>query len=250
MRGRLTSQDGAEEPADLLLERAAEHKARMIESKRLRRPKAYPALTAEDEPYDLPKGWKWCRVVDLIHTVNGRAFKPTEWSTTGLPIIRIQNLNNPSAPFNHYSGDVDDGHRIEPGDLLISWSGTPGTSFGAFVWGGPPGVLNQHIFKCYLFEDYRDFICMAINSRLDVLIDSAHGGVGLQHFTKDKLERMPLAIPPIGEQRRIVERVKELMDLCDELEAQQSALANARTALASATLHRLSDADFRTDWSG
>lgn len=243
MRGWLTSQDAADEPATELLQRAAEEKIRMIESKEMRRPKAYPALTEADQPYRLPDSWEWCRTVDLIHTVNGRAFKPADWSTAGLPIIRIQNLNNPSAAFNYYAGQVDDAHRIDSGDLLISWSGTPGTSFGAFVWRGPSGVLNQHIFKCYLFDDYRDYICLAINSRLDVLIDSAHGGVGLQHFTKDKLERMPLAIAPIAEQQRIVQRVAELMGLCDEFEAQQAARTKARIALTSATLHRLCRAD-------
>lgn len=243
MRGRLTSRADTDEPAKSLLRRAAEQKARMIESKMVRRPKVYPELTTSDEPYQLPDGWEWCRTIDLIHTVNGRAFKPADWSTTGLPIIRIQNLNRADAPFNYYNGDVGDGHRIEPGDLLISWSGTPGTSFGAFVWNGLSGVLNQHIFKCYLYEDYRDFICLAVNSRLDVLIDSAHGGVGLQHFTKDKLERLPLAIPPLAEQRRIVARVRELQGICDELEAQQAARTEVRTALTAATLHRVSLAD-------
>lgn len=243
MRGRLTSRADTDEPATALLRRAAEQKARMIESKVVRRPKVYPELTTSDEPYQLPEGWEWCRTIDLIHTVNGRAFKPTEWSTTGLPIIRIQNLNRVDAPFNYYNGDVGDGHRIEPGDLLISWSGTPGTSFGAFVWNGLSGVLNQHIFKCYLYGDYRDFIWLAVNSRLEVLIDSAHGGVGLQHFTKDKLERMPLAIPPLAEQRRIVARVRELQGICDELEAQQAARTEVRTALTAATLHRVSLAD-------
>lgn len=131
---------------------------------------------------------------------------------------------------------------MEPGDLLVSWSGTPGTSFGAFVWSGPPGVLNQHIFKCSIFEDYRDFICLAINSRLDVLIDGAHGGVGLQHFTKDKLERLALAIPPLQEQQRIVQRVNELMHVCDDLEQQQAARTEARSNLTASALNRVTEA--------
>lgn len=243
MRGRLTERQSGDEPASELLARARLEKARLVESGAVRKPKSYAELTDEDLPFDVPQGWEWCRTVDLIHTVNGRAFKPTEWSGSGLPIIRIQNLNNLSAPFNHFAGEVSDAHLVAPGDLLISWSGTPGTSFGAFVWSGPAGALNQHIFKCRLFDDYRDFICLAVNSRLDVLIGDARGGVGLQHFTKDKLERLPLAIPPLQEQQRIVERVSELMTLCDELEEQQAARVEARSALTAATLHRITDAD-------
>ncbi len=247
MRGHLSEQNADDEPASELLTRARSERARRIEVGQIRRPKSYPALETSDLPYDIPSGWDWCRTVDLIHTVNGRAFKPSEWVASGRPIIRIQNLNNPDAPFNHFAGDVDEVHLVEPGDLLISWSGTPGTSFGAFVWAGPPGVLNQHIFKCGLFDDYRDFICLAINSRLDVLIDDAHGGVGLQHFTKDKLERLPLPIPPIQEQRRIVERVRELMSMCDDLEDQRAGRTEARSALTAATLHRVTDAETTDD---
>lgn len=243
MRGRLTERQAADEPATALLNRAREAKAALIADGQIRKSKAYGPVGPGDEPYPLPPVWAWCRTVDLIHTVNGRAFKPTDWSSSGLPIIRIQNLNSVAAPYNHFSGSVDEKHLVEPGDLLISWSGTPGTSFGAFVWSGPTGVLNQHIFKCSLFEDYRDFICLAINSRLEVLIDDAHGGVGLQHFTKDKLERLPLAIPPLQEQQRIVRRVGELIDLCDELEQQQAARATARSALTASSLNRFAEVD-------
>jgi len=42
------------------------------------------------------------KVGKALRLINGRAFKPTEWKASGLPIIRIQNLNNPEAPFNYY----------------------------------------------------------------------------------------------------------------------------------------------------
>lgn len=247
MRGLLTQRSVGDEPANELLARTRSERACLVEAGQIRRPKSYPPIDESEHPYDLPDGWQWCRTVELLHTVNGRAFKPSEWSAAGRPIIRIQNLNNPAAPFNYYAGEVDGAHLVAPGDLLISWSGTPGTSFGAFVWSGPAGVLNQHIFKCRLFDDYRDFVCLAVNSRLDVLIGDAHGGVGLQHFTKDKLERLPLAIPPLQEQHRIVERVNELMSLCDELEGQQAACGKARAALTAATLHRVTEAQAAED---
>ncbi|GAA2983344.1 type I restriction enzyme M protein [Microbacterium terrae] len=237
MRGSLTERAHSDEPARELLARVKSERERFLDAAGgRRRTKTYSALQDADVPYKAPHGWEWSRAVDLIHTVNGRAFKPTEWSSDGLPIIRIQNLNNTKAPFNHFKGEVAPGHRVEPGDLLISWSGTPGTSFGAFVWDGPPGVLNQHIFKCTLFEDYRDFICLAINSRLDVLIGDAHGGVGLQHFTKDKLERLPLPVPPLEEQRRIVDRVRHLLGMCAELREGRAKLRKLTGDLAASVV--------------
>lgn len=84
--------------------------------------------------------------------INGKAFKPSDWTETGLPIIRIQNLNNPNAQYNHFLGEVEAKFLVKKGELLFAWSGTPGTSFGAHIWNGEKAVLNQHIFRV-LFDD-------------------------------------------------------------------------------------------------
>jgi type I restriction enzyme S subunit len=98
------------------------------------------------------KGYPVSRVGDICKLVNGRAFKPEDWSTEGAPIIRIQNLNDNQKPFNYWSGPLDRQILVKPRDLLLAWSGTPGTSFGAHIWSGPPGILNQHIFRVDLDE--------------------------------------------------------------------------------------------------
>ena len=145
------------------------------------------------------------RIGDILHLQNGRAFKPAEWTTNGLPIVRIQNLNNSEAPFNHFDGVAHEKFRIYSGDLLFSWSGTPGTSFGAFLWDRGDAWLNQHIFKITFDDSFIDkrYLLHAINSRLQLIIDQSHGGVGLKHITKGKLEAIKLPIPDLSEQQRI-----------------------------------------------
>jgi type I restriction enzyme S subunit len=203
---------------------------------------ASKAPTAE-EPFPLPSNWSCVPLGGVLHMINGRAFKPAEWLTTGLPIVRIQNLNNKSAPFNHCDPkDVDEKNIINTGTFLISWSGTPGTSFGAFIWQRGKAALNQHIFKCLpTGTEYLDrFLQLAINGRLDEMIAKAHGGVGLQHITKGKLEALALPLPPLAEQHRIVAKVDELMKLCDRLEASQAERERRRDRLVVASLNRLS----------
>ena len=89
---------------------------------------------------------KTVAVRDLCDFENGHGFSPSDWSDTGLPIIRIQNLNG-SDRFNRYYGEPDQRWIVEPGDLLFAWAGVKGVSFGATVWPGPRGVLNQHIYR-------------------------------------------------------------------------------------------------------
>ena len=124
--------------------------------------------------------WSTSPLGELCKLVNGRAFKPTDWTKTGLPIVRIQNLNDSTKRFNRYSHPVDPKHKIDTGNVLLAWSGTPSTSFGCFVWDRGVAILNQHIFRVHVNSErmLEEFFVYAVNSRLDEMIRLAHGGVG------------------------------------------------------------------------
>ncbi|MCO7633077.1 restriction endonuclease subunit S [Pseudomonas guariconensis] len=253
VRGKLVPQDPSDEPASELLKRIAEEKARSVVAGK--KVKQQADINDKEQPFSVPQGWSWVRLGSCLEMINGRAFKPTEWIAAGLPIVRIQNLNKPDAPFNYCDPDtVDDRHVIDTGTILISWSGTPGTSFGAFIWERGKAALNQHIFSCSQVGDafFDKFLKLAINTRLEELIAKAHGGVGLQHVTKGKLEALTLVLPPLAEQHRIVAKVDELMDLCDRLEARQADAESAHAQLVQALLDSLTLArdagDFAQSW--
>lgn len=153
--------------------------------------------------------------------VNGYAFKPSDWKDEGLPIIRIQNLNDPSAPFNYFDGVIPEKYFVHSGDLLFSWSGTPGSSFGAFIWDRGEGVLNQHIFNVYPSEGInKRFFLYAMNGRLQEMIDKAHGGVGLQHITKKELESIEVYIPDPERQTEIVRILDMVSSIIDDRKEQ------------------------------
>jgi type I restriction enzyme S subunit len=160
-----------------------------------------------------PVGWAYVAIGDLCSLNNGRAFKPTEWSNNGLPIVRIQNLNDPEAKFNHFEGGFGDRYHLKGGELLFAWSGTPGTSFGAHVWRGGEALLNQHIFRVDFNEKAIEirFFRYAINQKLEELIGKAHGGVGLRHVTKGKFEQTEIAVPPRSEQTRVADKLESLL---------------------------------------
>ncbi|MBI5847193.1 MAG: restriction endonuclease subunit S [Nitrospirae bacterium] len=165
--------------------------------------------------------WPSKPIGNLCNLINGRAFKPSDWGVSGLPIVRIQNLNDHSKPFNLYKGKFVEKHLIDNDAILLSWSGTPGTSFGCFRWMRGPAILNQHIFKVIVNEEIidGDFFIYAVNSKLEEMIRQSHGGVGLQHITKSKLEAIRLPVPQLVVQRRIVARIKECLERIEEIES-------------------------------
>lgn len=200
-----------------------------------------------------PSTWAAAEIGQICSLINGKAFKPSDWMDVGLPIIRIQNLNNPSASFNHFDGPVADKFLVQNGELLFAWSGTPGTSFGAHIWSGETAVLNQHIFRV-LFNDGlidKRFLRLAINQKLEELIGKAHGGVGLRHVTKGKFEATEIALPPTEEQRRIVAKIEALMARSgrakEALDAIPALLDRYRQSVLAAAFRGDLTADWRTE---
>jgi type I restriction enzyme S subunit len=149
--------------------------------------------------------WSLSPLQDLCSLQNGRAFKKAEWSSDGLPIIRIQNLNNSEAPFNFFRGDYDQRIEVRRGDLLFSWSGTVGSSFGPHIWDRGTGVLNQHIFKVSINSRVnKHFAYYALRHITTEIERNVIGAVGLVHITKSKLQKFPIPLPPLLDQKGIV----------------------------------------------
>ncbi len=167
-----------------------------------------------------PATWKSHKLGELAQYINGKAFKPEAWKTSGLPIIRIQNLTDSRKSFNYCDQPVESRYYVNDGDLLISWSAT----LGSFIWDRGPAVLNQHIFKAIPNAELveRDFLHFLMLETLEEMATYAHG-IAMKHITKGKFEAIEVAIPPLPEQRRIVARIKECMERIEEIEGLKTA---------------------------
>jgi type I restriction enzyme S subunit len=164
--------------------------------------------------------WKISQVQDVCRLVNGRGFKPFEWSTQGLPIIRIQNLNG-SGDFNFYNGDYDKKIEILTGQLLFAWSGSRGTSFGPHFWSGTKGVLNYHTWKVVVDEQAVDskFFFYALKKLTEFIEERAHGASALVHTQKWEMETFKFPLPSdLNEQRAIAKTLSDVDALIVGLE--------------------------------
>jgi len=166
-------------------------------------------VTQKTNNIKLPKGWSKTTVGCLGKYLNGRAFKKPEWSKSGRPIIRIQDLTKTGKSPNYFQGEVEERYVVKKGDFLISWAAT----LGAFIWNGPEAVLNQHIFKVYSGID-KKFHYFLTNRLIDDMYLQTHGS-GMVHITKGKFEAIPVLLPPLNEQKRIVAKIEQLFSDLD-----------------------------------
>lgn len=138
---------------------------------------------------------------DIAEFINGAAFKPADWGSDGLPIIRIQNLTGTGEKFNYTNRQVKANLVVEPGDLLVSWSAT----LDVYRWAGTRGLLNQHIFKVLPKPGIEpDYLFYALKTALSELSRKTHGST-MKHVVRGDFESTQVAVPPIPEQRSIVD---------------------------------------------
>ncbi len=247
VQGRLTEQDPSDEPASSLVERSKEEIKQLYNDGKITRPSKRPEVESEEKVFDIPNGWTWTRLGNVLALVNGRAYKQEELLDEGTPVMRIQNLGGGGSWY--YSDlDLPPEKYCHPGDLLYAWSGT----FGPYIWDGPKAIFHYHIWRIELTEaitkKYAYHLLQAVSADVE---DDAHG-IMLPHMTKGGMEKLAIPLPPCEEQQRIVATVDRLMDACDTLEAQQDAAEQVRVRCTEAATHALQTADtsaaVRTAW--
>ncbi len=200
IHGKLVPQDPNDEPAIELLKRINPHYT--------------PCDTSHYE--NLPQGWEILHVGDVADYINGRAFKPEEWEEQGLPIIRIQNLNDENAAYNYSTAEFEDKYLIHKGDLLFAWA----ASLGTYIWQNDDAWLNQHIFKVIPKSFIqKEFLYYSFVVMIRDFYSQTHGS-GMVHITKGKFEMRPILIPPIAEQKRIVTKIEEIINTIDTISAE------------------------------
>ena len=147
------------------------------------------------------------RLGDVATFVNGYPFKPETWTDKGLPIIRIQNLNNPNAAFNRFSGSIPEKYLVKNGDLLISWS----ASLGAYEWKGEDAYLNQHIFKVVFNKGPIDkhYLRFAVESKLAEMEKDAHGAT-MRHIVKKDFDNTIIPFPSLDIQKIFAEKIEAI----------------------------------------
>lgn len=142
------------------------------------------------------------RLGDIATYINGYPFKPEDRGTTGLPIIRIQDLTGNAYDLGFYDGNYPERIEINDGDVLISWS----ASLGVYIWNKGKALLNQHIFKvafdkCAVNKQY---FVYAVQHKLQEMETKAHGAT-MKHIVKKDFDNTVIPFPTLEEQEEITQ---------------------------------------------
>lgn len=147
--------------------------------------------------------WERVPLGDVANVVNGAPFPSREFNSSGvgLPLIRIRDVVRGYTE-TYFGGEFSREHLIYPGDLLVGMDG----DFKSSIWSGPPGLLNQRVCKVEVRNpDLYDqkFLALVLQGYLDALWAET-SSVTVKHLSSRSVQKIPLPLPPLAEQLRIV----------------------------------------------
>ena len=267
VRGKLVPQDPSDEPASVLLEKIAEEKAQLIADKKIKKQKPLPAITDDEEPFDLPSGWTFNRLIELSTLENGDRSKnyPNKSLLVekGIPFVNAGHLTDGVIDQKEMTFitqerfDLLRAGKFRSGDILYCLRGSLGKS--ALVEGILTGAIASSLVIIRTHSDFaHSYLMYFFDSPFSYkLIRKYDNGTAQPNLSATDLAKFVISVPPLAEQHRIVAKVDELMALCDQLEQQteQSLTAHqtlVEVLLASLTSDISTDANdkenFQTNW--
>ncbi|GAE88942.1 restriction endonuclease subunit S [Acetivibrio straminisolvens] len=228
VQGKLVPQDPNDEPANVLLEKIKEEKERLIKKGKINKEKPLPPITGDEIPYELPKGWEWVRLGCIVNVKSSKRIYESDYKASGIPFFRSKEIGELSQGKNissEYYISIDKYKEIKDkygtplkGDLLLTSVGSIGNTWisdGREFYYKDGNVTQIDNNKFLDMKYIQNFIKSPLFFKQ---VNSSVSGTAYNALTIIKIKNLIFPLPPLNEQKRIVEKVDHLMDLCDKLE--------------------------------
>lgn len=226
LQGKLVPQEPNDEPASDLLKKIKAEKDRLIKEGQIKKVKLSPSKQVENF-YELPKGWEWSRLEEISLTISDGVHYAPSYLEKGIPCISAKDIYNHKINLNdcNYVSEKEyalqkNKFSFKKNSLLVTKSGSIGRTA---IFNGSYDLYAVESIGIINFNDLL-IIPGYIQYLLDKTFDSITyagdfvRGLGVKHLTLTLLGSIPVPLPSLAEQKRIVEKVNKLMKLCDELE--------------------------------
>ena len=217
IQGKLTKQNAKDGNAKDLLKKVKEEKQQLIAENKLKREKVLPPIKEAENPFEIPTNWAWCRLDDIFLFTNGKAHEQFV-SENGKYILINSRFVSTSGETRKYSSELLTPLFIN--DLAIVMSDVPnGRALGRIflVDKDDTYTLNQRIGGLSVLGNLNPkYLAIVIDRNKHFL--SFDDGKKQTNLKKEQITSCPIPLPPLEEQERIVKRIEQLMQLCDELQ--------------------------------
>lgn len=236
IKGKLVEQKPEEGSGEDLYKLIQEEKEKLIKEGKIKKQKPLPEITEEEIPFDIPESWKWVRLGEISDFQGGYAFKSSSYvQKSRNQVIRLGNVkqNNLLTDINSVfiSDDLAkeaENYRIKKNDILVTMTGTRRKKDYFFVTlikendiSENKLFLNQRV-GCFRLNKntYFEYILRVLQSSLirDIIFDKETGTANQGNLGSEDIKMyIYIPLPPLAEQKRIVEKLDELLPLCDKL---------------------------------
>lgn len=256
VQGKLVKQDPNDEPASVLLDKIRNEKERLIREGKIKRQKPLPDISEDEKPFELPSGWMWCRLGFLGETQTGTTpstKNPNNFGTF-IPFIGPGDIKNGFINYNNNGlSEVGLGSSrlIRNKSILMVCIGG---SIGKCAINDVDVSCNQQINTCTTFSaENTKYVYYALTSPyFQGLVIELAGGSATPIINKQRWSNITVPLPPLAEQKRIVEKVDSLMTLCNLVEKQQELKTKKHRSLNKASLNVLLNSkdhkEFQSNW--
>ena len=224
IQGRLVPQDPKEEPASELLKRIRKEKEQLVKEGKLKKKDLESKPIEEDEiPFEIPESWEWVRYKDIASCELGKTKNPNEPLENLCPYLcsinvywnRIDLSKLKEMPFTEKEKEK---YSIKKGDMLICEGGEAGRTA---IWDDDATIVYYqnalHRVRFYSEIDPKFYMYQMHIYKTSGYLHDYINGETIQHFVLSKLQILPVPLPPLSEQKRIVAKVEELFGVMDSL---------------------------------
>ena len=260
VRGKLVSQDPSDEPASVLLEKIAAEKAQLIADKKIKKQKPLPAISEDEKPFELPKGWGWSRLGIATNYGTCDKAEPESVATTTW-VLELEDVEKSTSKLIKKVRYIDrefksSKNKFLAGDVIY---GKLRPYLDKVLVADEAGVCTTEMIPVRAFSNILPrFLRLLMKAPyfIEYANESTHG-MNLPRMGTDKARLALIPILSEKEQHRIVAKVDELMALCDQLEQQTEQSLSAHQTLVEVLLASLtsdtsadgdSKEDFQTSW--
>ena len=226
IQGKLAEQRPEEGTAEELFARIQEEKQRLIAEKKIKKEKPLPEITDDEKPFDIPESWKWVKLGEIVTVLGGKripAGRQLTTENTGYKYIRVSDMKDgtvltegllyvPSDIFPSIARYI-----IHKDDVYITVAGTIGR-VGKIPEEIDGANLTENADRLIFSMLEQNWLIKCLESNIvQSQIVNVTTKVGQPKLAIKRIQELIIPLPPLAEQKRIVEKLEQLLPLCERL---------------------------------